>query len=1155
MQVSSDGVYIDDTPPTTSAPVAIDTEWAGSVVIGTTQYSQSVVRVNWNFEDSLTTVDQHFWSLVSAEGVAMPLPGQRTGTQTYGTATNIKLSDGEVYHAVVRGCNAVGLCTEGVSSEVLFDSSLPIDGYFAADSDSAFEFSHGVPGGMTWRNLLGQGRAQLNLAFIGFSDPHSGIAEYWIAIGSNYSLADLTSGAVQLEPSQASENGTLLALVRLERVLEPSEVIYVSLWAVNGVGLKSHIVQRSFSVETVPDRTNNGTLALLRSSSCPTESCQGHCTCAARGQLCSVDPALPGTCTELVSSTLPLSMQLDVRNVAPQGDGTSIVLYTAVTDKLVGEWEKVDAGSTAFQRLEWSVGEKGAEPGYGLVDTINDPIWREAGTDSSTIFTPSPSLPLEHGRTYVFYVRAWYSTTDFAIFTSEGVTVDTVGPTISRGLRGREVGGEAGNEMDIDHWSSSSELYVSWSGVFSTSISSNDSVFEIGLGDSPGSDSHFPFTEISSGVTSIWLSPVILSGGRVYYSTIRARNPNGIAIDSISDGFRVDISPPNLGTVFDGLRYRDLRAQTNTTEFHARIFGFNDPDSYIHHYEYNVTDSLQAPLESEYVDMGIGLKESLTGLSLIPGTTYYGHVVAVNIAGLKSEDAVSTGVIIEDSRPVGLQCSMYSSEQLENPSFEGLTGTPSQCSTLIPIGSALSGWEQEAIHSEVMVSTAEFVPYEGCFSLYFVGRISQSITTNPGTQYKLSFAIRMYSFEGANFLAAFQSKLTAPGIERIFTLPPQRNGNVLKAWRRFELVFVAEEALSEVALETLGDEYGILVDGFSLKECATTITITANETIVQWPDIIHLGQEYISSSLTRIHSHWDITSEGSGIEEYHWAIGTVAGGEQLQHYTSTGNANYGVSGELSLSHGTSVYVSVLGWNYAGLERVVYSEPFVVDLSPPEGEVTDGPFSGVDLDYQSSTVISADWSGIVDHESGISECRWALGTSPGEANIQGYSITTNSSGSSDDLISSLIVHGTAVYSTVVCTNRAGLSSASYSNGLTLLLEPPSSFGAFVYISSPNFTKYESQGGYIPTDDLILTWGGFTEAAQAPLLYEVRVNESGLGGEWNNVGFARMLVLSELELSENTSHSIEVRAVNYAGVSSAPVQRDFVILSSPPQDNGK
>lgn len=50
---------------------------------------------------------------------------------------------------------------------------------------------------------------------------------------------------------------------------------------------------------------------------------------------------------------------------------------------------------------------------------------------------------------------------------------------------------------------------------------------------------------------------------------------------------------------------------------------------------------------------------------------------------------------------------------------------------------------------------------------------------------------------------------------------------------------------------------------------------------------------------------------------------------------------------------------------------------MIDLTPPVvGEVLDGLV--VDVDYSNITGIAADWSAISDPESGIAECRWAVG---------------------------------------------------------------------------------------------------------------------------------------------------------------------------------
>ena len=976
--VSSDGVYIDDTPPQAFGPVNIDTQWAGSVTMAT-QYSNSVIRITWDFSDTLTAVNQYFWNLISREGVRMLLPGKITGLQDHATCIDIQMKDGESYTALVTACNTAGMCLQRTSDPILVDSSPPIDGYFAVQTASAAEIDRTIPGGMTWRNRPVRGYAQLNLAFLGFSDPHSGIAQYLAAVGSGYSQSDLTSGAVLLQSSLASDVGTYLALVELTRLLDIQEVIYVSIWAVNGAGLRSHIVQGSFSVDPIVGRTNNGSLMLLRSSTCLLESCLGHCACAARGQLCSTTTTAL-SCQELDASSLPANMQLNVRNVAAQliPGADSSRLFTSVTDKLEGRWERVEPRSTAFQKLEWSVGEKGFTPGAGLIDRNSGILWRDPGTNYSAVFTVSPSHPLQHGVTYVFHVRAWYSNSTFAVFSSEGVTIDTAGPEVLRGQRVREV--SVGSLVDIDFVSSASQVTISWDGVFILSLSGNHSAFEIGLGDTPGTDNIRAFSSVSSGLTTMSLTALSLQHRRRYYSAVRAVSPLGIITTSISDGFIVDLTPPNVGVVVDGLRYHDVRAQSNTSVYSARWFGFNDPDSGIHHFELAVTSSILPPARSSYTDMEIRLRGTLNGLNLTQGETYYAHIVAVNVAGLRSADVISSGVVIDTTKPTGIQCATYSAEVLMNPSFEGVAGPSTPCSGLITVDTALQGWSHDTLYTAVLPSSTVFCPYSGCFSLYFVGTISQTFTTIPTHFYTLSFALKRHVNVSSEYTAVFQAMLTAPGIQRVITLSTLRgNGTVAGGWQRFEFVFEAVDSTSEVVLNTLNDMYGLIVDSFNVQECLSEIELVSSETIVQWSEVVSVSQEYISRAAARIYANWNIRDSQSGVREYLWAIGTVAGGEQLQRYTSTGNLRYGVSDVLYLIHGTRVFISVVAWNYAGLEWVVYSNAYIVDLTPPdvEGAVLDG-LGGQDVDYQSATVVSANWEGIVDRESGISECRWGLG---------------------------------------------------------------------------------------------------------------------------------------------------------------------------------
>ena len=94
-----------------------------------------------------------------------------------------------------------------------------------------------------------------------------------------------------------------------------------------------------------------------------------------------------------------------------------------------------------------------------------------------------------------------------------------------------------------------------------------------------------------------------------------------------------------------------------------------------------------------------------------------------------------------------------------------------------------------------------------------------------------------------------------------------------------------------------------------------------------------------------------------------------------------GSTPYGVSRYLSTFHTEAVYLSLVAWNHAGDETVVYGGPYSVDFTPPElregGGVLDG-VGGVDLEYQSTTDLQSDWSDVVDPESGIEECSFLIG---------------------------------------------------------------------------------------------------------------------------------------------------------------------------------
>ena len=468
----SDGVTILTEAPLIVNDPYIDVSWAGSLLSGT-QYDRSLLRLVSNFTDHSNTINHYSWAVYSDRQMSLPTPLFLSYIGNYATFTHIHLSDGQSYYAEIEACNAAGLCSRATTPSYLVDSTPPNDGYFAVHTSSVEQIVGHVET-MTWRNNPIAENSRLGLYFSGFSDPHSGIAHYYCSVGTSYSSADLTDGFEILVVDQINSQGTYLTNITLSRQLNLNEIIYISLWVENGVGLNSRVVQGSFSLTSISSL--DGTLELRRTSTCSIDSCEGHCTCAARGDLCDEMP----TCQPTNINDLPPDMHVNVVDVTPQmlhttDDGS---LFTASSNKLAARWE-VASPSTA-QWFEWSVGTEGSPPGTGLLDVTSEQIWFSPGTSRSAIFTVSPEYPLNTGQKYVFHVRVWYNSTYSAVFSSAGVTVDPVGPQIVRGFRTREVR-TLGSTADVDYINSASAIDLYWLGVFYADVVQ----YIMAIGDTP----------------------------------------------------------------------------------------------------------------------------------------------------------------------------------------------------------------------------------------------------------------------------------------------------------------------------------------------------------------------------------------------------------------------------------------------------------------------------------------------------------------------------------------------------------------------------------------------------------------------------------------------------------------------------------------------
>lgn len=979
---SSNGVTVDSAAPLLVSQPLIDTQWVGSG-FNDSQSSGSGLRVAWNFTDNLDSVYQYFVSVMSDAGSRLGSAPQALLTSNSLSLLSpfLSLADGKTYHVLVRACDLAGLCSSAPSPlPVLVDSSPPIDGYFAVGSDSVANItpSRTIPGGMTWRNRPVRGVAQLNLAFLGFSDPHSAIAEYWTTVGSSFSGWDLLPPTLLTPAVAANETvEVLLAQVTLTRQVNVSETLYISLWAVNGVGLRSHVVQASFVVEE-GERDNNGSLTLIRAP-CQLQSCLGHCTCATRGGLC--DMSLPMPCPPSLSlASLPTNQMLRVFDVVPQLGREATPtgpLFTSLTDQLLGRWELEDPTSQEIQRLEWAVGirDDPQGPGAGLVDVTDGIVWQNAGPAMSAVFSVSEDYPLLQGEAYVFYVRAWYGLQDYAIFRSEGVTVDYRGPEVITGRRVRE---GAQGARDLDFSSAPSTLEVSWDGVLSAELSGNYSDLELGVGTWPGADDTYPLTPLLQGQMTASLSGLPLEEGVAYYAILRATNELGVSHTSISDGVVVDFSPSDVGVMAGG---RVFLSQAETDSFSVRWYGFNDAESGIHHYEVAVTNTSAPPPPSLYQDVGIAVATRLTP-ALTPGETYYAHVVAVNGAGLRSQATVNGGVIIQPARPEGRVCVGEGSQVLTNPSFENDTESGVPCPpTPLSVATATHGWDLDTSFVQVL-TYSQTTPPHGCSALSFIGSISQSVdsqvTLTAGSSYLLSFWFR---YEALPHRAGVRVQVPSSGVDTLVSRSSDTSG-----WSRAQVQFTAAatpDSQTRIILSSALSQSPVQIDRVTVSGCGQYQSMPSTNLSVTWPAAIQLNHQVISSSKVILSAMWGVVDPLSGMEGYWWAVGTTPGGEQLQKYVPTGPLPRAISEELSVTHRQDVHVTVLALSRTGRRLLVHSGPLLVDLTPPvsegdgTGAVSDG-LGQVDIDYQSSLVVSVNWSSLWDRESGLEQCSWAIG---------------------------------------------------------------------------------------------------------------------------------------------------------------------------------
>ena len=404
-----------------------------------TQFDGSYVSFAWKMTDDKIPLTLYTLSLTSHHDGEIPLNNLVLGDITSTTIAlpqSDRLRDGYRYSGKVIGCNAAHLCTVSETNSFLVDSSPPLLGGFVEP--------------MKWSsNASG---TTLDIAWEGFSDPHSNVKKYYITVSSGYNGFDLSNGVFEVKHDKLAYTQRSSLLLQ-DIKLEMNSKIYLSIWAENNVGLASDAGK--VSVLVLRHGKDFGRLEIEKHG-CEVHYCNNDCTCAVVNQKCTPSD-ISEPCVELNATDTDALLVYD-------GIYDSPTVLTPSTACLPGFWIS-NYSSPEVTRYEWSVSMFGQEAGEGIFDIINEKIWFDIEMYDRAVFCLPNDQSLIQAQRYIYHVRAWHDQNSYTIYKSPGVLIDSTPPVINLGSLVKDTDPDFSGEIDFTDRSRG--IYAEWRDVFS----------------------------------------------------------------------------------------------------------------------------------------------------------------------------------------------------------------------------------------------------------------------------------------------------------------------------------------------------------------------------------------------------------------------------------------------------------------------------------------------------------------------------------------------------------------------------------------------------------------------------------------------------------------------------------------------------------------
>lgn len=618
------------------------------------------------------------------------------------------------------------------------------------------------------------------------------------------------------------------------------------------------------------------------------------------------------------------------------------------------------------------------------------------------------------------------------------------------------------------------------------------------------------FSDVKLKVSFTKTFSAIADGSQVR-TKIRAFTKAGLYSEISSDGVVVDTSPPSPGTVFDGPKLSsDLRYVNWTKTYQASWSNFNDSHTPIVNYKFGVERKNGGSVSSGFVSVGMKYTAEISGLNLASGVEYCALIQGINAAGLSTQ-ASSNCVLVDHYAPKpgvvhdgsSADIDYQSSNTVYYANWNGFNDGPKgsgiseyKYKLEDKSGKQVTSWISVGLQTN---TTAQGLNLANGNTYYITVRAIDKVghyveVRSDGVYVDITHPVYTGSIDIEGEMAVknnetvvyvkSRTSITASwpqfidqhsGMKKYQWIILEKTVNPTPSlWKDVPGVNLETRTIFQSLSLTNGKEYRLIIRGINNAGLHADIKSYVFIPLNRAPDlgVVSDGSDPTTDAdfqtkTGEVDATWKgFELSGVRVKSYYFAVGSCMRGNYhvtnnvFIPVTPATSTSFGIKG-LNLVNGQRYCVKVKAENLAGVQTAaVSSDGFIVDVTSPDVKramVLDGS-GDYDIDYQTSTTeLSATWSGIQDHESGIHYFELAVSRNRvGQPDVTSF---VNVGHNTSATISDLTLANDVYYIIVCAINYGGLRMCVSSDGA--LIDPTVSTHGVVHdgIIEPDI-RYQS-----------------------------------------------------------------------------------------------